>query len=60
MKKVYPDKSVMRHWPKELCVDCNNPTRYWVARGKYPLCPKCAKKPKAGHGARAYLERMGQ
>lgn len=59
-KKVQLDRTAAKHWPPENCVDCEKPTKFWVKGYKYPLCPKCAKKPNAGHGAKAYLKRMGQ
>lgn len=58
MIKVTLDDSVMRHWPKEECVDCSKPTAYWAPRGEYPLCKSCARSSDAGHGKSIYLKRI--
>lgn len=58
MKKVVMDRTAAKHWPKEPCVDCRTPTKFWVKGYHYPLCPKCAKKKNAGHGRHKYLKRV--
>ena len=41
---VHKEPDDFTKWVSENCVDCKNPTRYWMQDRHTPLCPECCIK----------------
>jgi len=54
---VHLEDKEMWRCPAESCVDCRQPTRYWLPDQHTPLCPDCCAQRAKAHQGKTFLKK---